>query len=206
MEKTLELPNGLSKMVGDSTNQLVKDLQVASLSQDERSGLYKWFKDNGIPTDTFKDELLGYGYLSSQDIEPGDVEVVLDPSKKSMVYNIKLSAKNLKKYHKFKKDISGLEVLFHSPYFPKELETLTSFLSSPASKRILGIKELAKVKKDLQKSKRSLKGNELKEITFLTIKLALVKSSAKLNIEYNISRFVKENVPGYLLSINLVSK
>lgn len=64
----------------------------------------KWFLNTGLVPETVQDNLMAYGWLSSE--KAMDVEVILDVTTKSVTYKVKLTKKDLKAYDKYRK---GLE-------------------------------------------------------------------------------------------------
>ena len=58
----------------------------------------RWFLSTGLVPETVQENLIAYGWLSSE--KAMDVEVILDVNTKSVTYKVKLTKKDLKGYTK----------------------------------------------------------------------------------------------------------
>jgi len=74
------------------------------LSLDELINIDRWLLNKGMISESVKQNLLGYGYLAHGNTL--DIEVAVDAEKKILFYKIFLSAKDAKKYLKFKKKLT----------------------------------------------------------------------------------------------------
>ena len=64
----------------------------------------RWLLNSGLVTDSVQQNLLAYGYLSSDKVK--NVEVVLDVNNKKVSYKIYLSKSNYKGYMQFRKRLA----------------------------------------------------------------------------------------------------
>jgi len=64
----------------------------------------RWLLDSGLVTDSVQQNLLAFGYISSEKVK--DVKIALDVNNKTVAFQIFLSSSDLKRYQAFRKRLA----------------------------------------------------------------------------------------------------
>jgi hypothetical protein len=78
-----------------------KKFQTKLEDLDKQIGTDRWLMDNGLVSSSTQENLLAYGYLSSEYVS--NVEVLVNVENKTVVYKVQLPRKAAKQYKRFRK-------------------------------------------------------------------------------------------------------
>jgi hypothetical protein len=186
--------------------------QIARLIATDR-----WLLSSGLVTDSVQQNLLAYGYLSSEKVK--SVEVALDVNEKKVAYKIYLSKSHYKGYLKFRKRLQAKK--------PIPLRTKLNFLVSlkiqeiytwfVKGEKIAGFSKRLWVLAAASAYALYKNPNFYMEAAFAAIAIwgllaytgSVVTegiSDIRINVEGNLKKMVGDYIPEYELSIEVLPK
>jgi hypothetical protein len=178
----------------------------------------RWLLDSGLVTDSVQQNLLAYGYLSSDRVT--DVKIALDVNKKTVGYQVFLSRSDLRRYREFRERLAkGKPVpLWQKLQLLLAMKVLDlkfwfthgkKFADFPKRLWILG----GIIGVALYKNPQFLEWQNLLAIIPIWLLFLYSQrvvdvgvSDVRINIEGNLKKLVTDYIPTYELKIEVLAK